>query len=65
MKTHKFDSLYTNTSSLTIVNRIIYGLEAYLQNSKMLKQSMFRSKNRYLSHHVPIEFLRKQPIAEC
>ena len=65
MKTHKFDSLYTNSWSLTIVNRIINGLEAYLQNDRMLKESMFWSKNRYLSHNAPMEFLRKQPIAEC
>ena len=65
MKRHKFDSLCTNTSSLNIVNRIINGLEAYLQNHKMLKESMFWSKNRYLSHHAPVEFLRKEPIAEC
>ena len=58
MKIHKFDSLYTNSSSLNIVNRIINGLEAYLQNNKMLKESMFWSKNRYLSHNAPMEFLR-------
>ena len=59
MKTHK------HTSSLTIVKRITNGLEAYLQNNKMLKESMLWSKNRYLSYHVPMEFLRKQLIAEC
>ena len=65
MKRHKFDSLCTNSSCSTIVNRIINGLEAYLQNNKMLKESMFWSKNRHLSHNAPMKFLRKQPIAEC
>ena len=66
MKKHKFDSLCTNSSCSTIANRIINGLDAYfIQNSKMLKESMFWSKNRYLSHHAPAELLRKQPVAEC
>ena len=65
MKTHKFDNLYTNSPCSAIANRIINGLEAYIQNYKMLKESMFWSKDRYLYHHAPMEFLRKQPIAEC
>ncbi len=50
-----------------IVNRIIHGLEAYLQNNgtHCLCYCPGLCKNRYLSHHVPILFLRKQPIAEC
>ena len=44
----------------------MHGLEAYLQNNKT--HSCYcpgLCKNWYLSHHMPVEFLHKQPTAEC
>ena len=53
--------------SNTIANTIIHGLGAYVQNNRThyLCYCPGLCKNRYLSHHVPIVFLREQPIAEC
>ncbi len=49
----------------SIANRIIHGLEAYLQNNRTryLCYCPGLCKNRYLSHHVPIVFLCKQQMA--
>ncbi len=56
------------TCSVTIVNRIIHGLEAYLQDNRThyyLCHCSGLCKTWYLSDHVPIVFLHiKQLIAE-
>ena len=63
-----YNGKFTDTTlkvTFTIVNRIIHGLKACLQNNRTHYYLLSRfMQNRYIPYHVPIVFLRNQQIAE-